>query len=59
MNQETFEAFENYCVAGAETDVTRLSHLSPQEQNRLEQEKIPHHYAVQKIREMLALEPVL
>jgi hypothetical protein len=66
MDRETFETFANYCVEGAKTEAKRLPHLTPGEQelfahllrlrekNRLEQEKIPHHYALRKIREMLA-----
>jgi hypothetical protein len=62
MDQETFQAFRNYCVIGAESLVTQLPHLTAEEhdlynnllslpeKNRLEQEKISHQYAVHKIR---------
>lgn len=65
MDAETFEAFRNHCVIGAETGVTRLQHLTTEEhdlfsrilslheKNRLEQEKISHPYAVRKIQQML------
>ena len=69
MDRETFETFRNYGVAGAETAVKHLPHLAPEEElfahllrlrdkNRLEQEKIPHQYALQKIRELFTLDTV-
>jgi hypothetical protein len=66
MDRETFEAFRNYRVTGAETDVTRLPHLTSEEndlfnyllnlrdRNRLEQEKISHQYAVKKMHQVLS-----
>jgi hypothetical protein len=66
MDRETFEAFRDYQVIGAETSVASLPHLTAEEHalfsqlarleahNRLEQEKISHAYASKKIHEMLA-----
>ena len=68
MDLETFQAFADYRVTGAKTGVTRLPHLTPEEnglysrllglrgQNRLEQEKISHQYAVQKIQHAFSLD---
>lgn len=65
MDRETFEAFRNYRVTGAEAGVTRLLNLTTEENelfnhllslrdhNRLEQEKIPHHYATREIHRLL------
>ncbi len=65
MDFETFKEFENLVVAGAYTDVTELKHLTPEEHllfnhlssleinNRLEQEKIPHRYALEKISKII------
>ena len=67
MDRETFQACGKYCVTGPETVVTLLPNLTPEEadlfnhlltlreKNRLEQEKISHAYAVEKIRRVLAL----
>lgn len=61
MDLETFREFENLATTGACTGVTELEHLTPEEHllfnhlssmeknNRLEQEKIPHRYALEKI----------
>lgn len=65
MDIETFLKFKHLAVTGAKTNCTELvnlnldeSHLymylsSLKENDRLEQEKIPHTYALEKITEML------
>ena len=61
MDFETFNEFEDLSITGIDTTVTELAHLTPDEhqlftqllerneRNRLEQEKIPHPYAMKKI----------
>jgi hypothetical protein len=61
MDFETFHEFQNLAVAGVDTTVTDLANLTQDEhqlftylleineRNRLEQEKIPHSYALKKI----------
>lgn len=61
MDFETFNNFKDLSITGINTTVTELAHLTPEEHqlfthllgmtenNRLEQEKIPHQYAVKKI----------
>lgn len=68
MDRETFEAFRNYRVTGVETGVTHLPHLTTEENelfnhllglsdhNRLEQEKIPHQFAMKKIHRLFTSE---
>ena len=63
MDLETFREFEDLAVTGACTNVTELDHLNPEEyllfdhlcsleiNNRLEQEKIPQEYVLEKIHE--------
>jgi hypothetical protein len=63
MDFETFMEFEKLAVTGAYTNVSELNHLTHEEHllfehlssleknNRLEQEKIPHGYALKKIHE--------
>jgi hypothetical protein len=67
MDLETFNEFRNLAVTGAETTLTSLAFLKPEEHqlfvnllemkenNRLEQEKIPHSYAIKKIHESLRI----
>lgn len=66
MDIGTFSDFQELAVTGVRTTVTNLPHLTPEEHemfsylisketnNRLEQEKIPHSYAIQKIIEATA-----
>lgn len=61
MDFDTFNDFKDLTISGVDTNVSELAHLTPEEhqlftyllenkdRNRLEQEKIPHSYAVQKI----------
>ena len=61
MDFETFHEFQDLAVNGVDTTVTELANLTPEEhqlftylleikeKNRLEQEKIPHSYALKKI----------
>ncbi len=61
MDTETFNKFQQYCVTGAESTITQLHNLTSEEKilfellvrlkgkNRLEQEKIPHAFAVGKL----------
>ncbi len=61
MDFETFYEFEDLSITGIDTTVTELAHLTQDEhqlftqllerneKNRLEQEKIPHPYAMKKI----------
>jgi hypothetical protein len=61
MDFETFNDFKDLAIKGIATTVTELVNLTPDEHqlfthllgitvnNRLEQEKIPHQYAVKKI----------
>lgn len=70
MDIETFSEFKHLAVTGAKTDRTELTNLSPEESqlykyllsleenDRLEQEKIPHTYALKKIAEQLDLSGV-
>jgi hypothetical protein len=63
MNLATFKEFENLAVTGAYTCATELKNLTSEEhllfdylsrleeKNRLEQEKIPHGFALKKIYE--------
>ncbi|MDK2946861.1 MAG: hypothetical protein PWQ63_21 [Methanolobus sp.] len=63
MDIETFREFEDLAVTGACTTVTELDHLNSEEHllfnhlcsleinNRLEQEKIPQEYVLEKIHE--------
>lgn len=65
MDRETFEHFQNYCVTGPGSLVAKLPNLTHEEnelfnhlltlpqRNRLEQEKISHQYAVNKIRQAI------
>ena len=65
MDIETFSKFRHLAVTGAKTDRTELANLSSdenylytyllslEENDRLEQEKIPHIYALRKITEIL------
>jgi len=64
MDFETFNAFKDLSITGVDTKVSELNHLNPEEhqlftyllnqeeKNRLEQEKIPHSYAMKKILEI-------
>ncbi|MDG6250919.1 Wadjet anti-phage system protein JetD domain-containing protein [Methanocalculus sp.] len=64
MDFETFNAFKDLSITGIDTKVSELDHLNPEEhqlftyllnqneRNRLEQEKIPHSYAIKKILEI-------
>ena len=61
MDFDTFNEFRDLAITGIDTTVTELDHLTPdehqlftqllemKERNRLEQEKIPHSYALKKI----------
>ena len=63
MDFDTFNDFKDLTISGVDTIVFELAHLTPEEhqlftyllenneRNRLEQEKIPHSYAVKKILE--------
>jgi len=63
MDFDTFNDFKELAISGVDTNVSELLHLTPEEhqlftyllenkeRNRLEQEKIPHSYAVKKILE--------
>lgn len=65
MDFETFSKFKGMAVTGSETKLKTLEHLNPEEErlfeylvslkenNRLEQEKIPHFYALKKIHEIV------
>lgn len=65
MDCETFSKLKDMAVTGSETKLTTLEHLTSEEQrlfehlvslkenNRLEQEKIPHFYALKKMRELV------
>ncbi|SDF93591.1 hypothetical protein SAMN04488589_1739 [Methanolobus vulcani] len=65
MDLNTFTDFSSLSVMGACTDVTEIEHLTPDEHelfdylnsmeecNRLEQEKIPHEYALKMIYEIV------
>ncbi|WP_094227776.1 Wadjet anti-phage system protein JetD domain-containing protein [Methanolobus psychrotolerans] len=65
MDFETFREFKNLAVTGTDTKVTALEYLTPEEHelfehlinlkenNRLEQEKIPHAYALKNIHEIV------
>jgi hypothetical protein len=65
MDIEAFTEFKDLAVTGTETNLTNLKHLnleehrlfehliSLKENNRLEQEKIPHVYALKKIHELV------
>lgn len=65
MDFETFNEFRNLTVTGSETGITELEHLNSnehhlysnllglKENNRLEQEKIPHSYALLKIQDAI------
>ena len=65
MDFETFNEFRNFTVTGSETAITELEHLNYnehhlysnllglKENNRLEQEKIPHSYALSKIQDAI------
>lgn len=67
MDFETFRKFEDLAVTGACTNVTELDHLNPEEHllfdhlcsleinNRLEQEKVPQKYALEKIHETVGV----
>lgn len=67
MDLETFREFEDMTVTGTCTNVTELDHLNPEEHllfdhlcslkinNRLEQEKIPQEYALEKIHETVGV----
>ena len=60
MDFDTFNDFKDLTISGVDTKVSELAHLTPEsinyshislknmERNRLEQEKIPHSYAVKK-----------
>ncbi|HEX8529569.1 MAG TPA: Wadjet anti-phage system protein JetD domain-containing protein, partial [Cytophagales bacterium] len=68
MDTETFRAFKKYTVKGADFYRTSLPHLTPEEthlfyhllrledHNRLEQERIPQAFVVQRLHEVLAEE---
>lgn len=61
MDFDTFDYFKDLAITGIATNVTELAHLTSEEhrlftyllenkeRNRLEQEKIPHSYAIKKI----------
>ena len=61
MDFETFNDFKDLAITGIDTTMPELAHLTPDEhqlfthllelneRNRLEQEKIPHAYAIKKI----------
>jgi len=61
MDFETYDTFKDLAIIGVDTTVIKLEHLTPEEHQlftfllnlkkgtRLEQEKIPHEYAMQKI----------
>lgn len=63
MDFDTYNDFKDLAIAGVDTAVSELFHLTPEEHqlfcylrenpgnSRLEQEKIPHSYAVKKILE--------
>lgn len=65
MDFETFREFRDLAVTGADTNVVMLDNLTDKERemfeylinlkenNRLEQEKIPHVYALKKIHEII------
>jgi hypothetical protein len=65
MDFETFTNFKDLAVNGKEISLKTLEHLTPEENrlfeylmslkenNRLEQEKIPHTYALKKIHELV------
>lgn len=65
MDFETFREFQDLAVTGADTNVVALENLTDEERemfeyliklkenNRLEQEKIPHVYALEKIHEIV------
>lgn len=65
MDIETFSKFQHLAVTGADTNVLALENLTHEEHelfehlinlkenNRLEQEKIPHVYALKKIHEIV------
>jgi hypothetical protein len=64
MDLETFNEFKNYAVQAPECSVDPVNHLNAKEKrlfqnlihkcdrNRLEQEKIPHRYALEKISQL-------
>jgi hypothetical protein len=64
MDFSTYNDFQDLAISGVDTTATELSHLTPEEhqlfnylrqnpgKNRLEQEKIPHSYAIKKILEI-------
>jgi hypothetical protein len=66
MDFETFREFQHLAVTGADTNVVVLDNLTDREReifeylinlkenNRLEQEKIPHAYALKKIHEIIS-----
>jgi len=66
MDFETFRGFRDLAVTGADTNVAVLDNLTDRERemfeylinlkenNRLEQEKIPHAYALKKIHEIIS-----
>ena len=70
MDVETFSKFKHLAVTGAKTDRIELANLSPEENqlytyllgleenDRLEQEKIPHIYALKKIAELLEISDI-
>lgn len=65
MDIETFSEFKDLAVTGSEINLTTLDHLTHEEHrlfehlinlkknNRLEQEKIPHAYALKKMYELV------
>ena len=65
MDFETFVMLKDLAITGTDTNLTALEHLtheehqlfehliSLKENNRLEQEKIPHVYALKKIHELV------
>lgn len=65
MDIETFTEFKDLAVTGTDTKLTTLKHLNLEEHkmfehlinlkenNRLEQEKIPHAYALKRINELV------
>ncbi len=64
MDMETFDKFETYAVKGTDCTAKKLNYLTSEEnqvflkllnlkdRNRLEQERIPHDYAIRKINEL-------
>jgi hypothetical protein len=64
MDFQTFNDFHELAITGVDTTVTHLKNLTEEEhrlfshllylkeKNRLEQEKIPHSYALRKIEDL-------